>query len=146
VDEDEERPATGASIADPAAVQGDLAVLHRVSQRLSAILPEHGTTCRSRGRPRPPYQQREGIRLVIAKVQISEDGLEISIHRRPTPEEVLEKLRAPGTHSPRRSETSIWLPGVMAQRASLRDQTSLAVGKRRSNRTVYILRNGARAA
>jgi len=28
----------------------------------------------------------------------------------------------------------------MAQRASLRDQTSLAVEKRRSNRTVYILR------
>jgi hypothetical protein len=34
----------------------------------------------------------------------------------------------------------------MAQRASLRDQTSLAVEKRRSNRTVYILRNGVRAA
>jgi len=34
----------------------------------------------------------------------------------------------------------------MAQRASLRDQTSLAVEKRRSNRTVYILRSGARAA
>ena len=43
-------------------------------------------------RPRPPYQQREGIRLVIAKVQISEDGLEISIHRRPASEEVLETL------------------------------------------------------
>jgi len=34
----------------------------------------------------------------------------------------------------------------MAQRASLRDQTSLAVEKRRSNRTVYILRSGSRAA
>jgi len=39
-----------------------------------------------------------------------------------------------------------WLPGVMAQRASLRDHTSLAVEKRRSNRTVYILRGGFRAA
>jgi hypothetical protein len=94
----------------------------------------------------PPYQQREGIRLVIANVKISEEAPEISIHGRPAPEEVLEKLRAPGIHSPRRSETSIWLPGVMAQRASLRDQTSLAVEKRRSNRTVYILRNDVRAA
>jgi hypothetical protein len=34
----------------------------------------------------------------------------------------------------------------MAQRASLRDQTPLAVEKRRSNRTVYLLRSGARAA
>jgi len=34
----------------------------------------------------------------------------------------------------------------MAQRASLRDQTSLTVEKRRSNRTVYILRSGVRAA
>jgi len=34
----------------------------------------------------------------------------------------------------------------MAQRASLRDQTSLAVEKGRSNRTVYVLRNGVRAA
>jgi len=32
----------------------------------------------------------------------------------------------------------------MAQRASLRDQTSLAIEKRRSNRTVYVLRHGAR--
>jgi hypothetical protein len=43
VDEDEERPAAAVSIADPVAVQGDLAVLHRVSEHLSAILPEHGT-------------------------------------------------------------------------------------------------------
>jgi len=34
----------------------------------------------------------------------------------------------------------------MAQRASLRDQASLVIDKRRSNRTVYILRSGARAA
>src|ERR1035438_1718673 len=34
----------------------------------------------------------------------------------------------------------------MAQRASLRDQTSLTVEKRRSNRTVYVLRSGSRAA
>jgi len=34
----------------------------------------------------------------------------------------------------------------MAQRASLLDQTPLAVEKRRSNRTVYVLRHGARAA
>ena len=34
----------------------------------------------------------------------------------------------------------------MAQRASLRDHTSLAVEKRRSNRTVYILRGRSRAA
>jgi len=34
----------------------------------------------------------------------------------------------------------------MAQRASLRDQTSLAVENRRSNRTVYILRSKFRAA
>ena len=44
----------------------------------------------------PPYQQREGIKLVIANVKISEDALEISILGRPAPEEVLEKLRAPG--------------------------------------------------
>jgi hypothetical protein len=94
----------------------------------------------------PPYQQREGIRLVIANVKISEDALEISIHGRPAPEEVLEKLRAPGMHAPRRSERSTWLPGVMAQRASLQDQTPLGVEKRRSNRTVYILRKGVRAA
>jgi hypothetical protein len=42
-------------------------------------------------------------------VKISEDALEISILGRPAPEEVLEKLRAPGMHSPRRSETSTWL-------------------------------------
>jgi hypothetical protein len=30
----------------------------------------------------------------------------------------------------------------MAQRASLRDQTLLAIEKRRSNRTVYVLRGG----
>jgi hypothetical protein len=40
-------------------------------------------------------------------------------------------------------EKVLW---AMAQRASLRDQTSLAVEKRRSNRTVYLLRKGARAA
>jgi hypothetical protein len=34
----------------------------------------------------------------------------------------------------------------MAQRASLRDHTSLAVEKRLSNRTVYLLRNDVRAA
>jgi len=34
----------------------------------------------------------------------------------------------------------------MAQRASLRDQTSLTIQKRRSNRTVYILRSESRAA
>jgi hypothetical protein len=34
----------------------------------------------------------------------------------------------------------------MAQRASLRDQTSLAIEKRRSNRTVYIVRGGVQAA
>jgi len=34
----------------------------------------------------------------------------------------------------------------MAQRANLRDETSLAVEKRRSSRTVYLLRSGARAA
>jgi hypothetical protein len=33
----------------------------------------------------------------------------------------------------------------MAQHATLRDQASLAVEKRRSNRTVYILRSGVRA-
>jgi hypothetical protein len=38
------------------------------------------------------------------------------------------------------------IPGWMAQSAVVRDQTSLAVEKRRSNRTVYILRSGARAA
>jgi hypothetical protein len=52
VDEDEERPAADTSIADPVAVQCDLAVLHRVSEHLSTILPEHGTTWRGRGRPR----------------------------------------------------------------------------------------------
>src|ERR1039457_5052613 len=34
----------------------------------------------------------------------------------------------------------------MAQRASFRDHTSLAIEKRRSNRTVYILRRGAQAS
>jgi hypothetical protein len=34
----------------------------------------------------------------------------------------------------------------MAQRASLQDQTSLTVEKRRSNRTVYVLRSEPRAA
>jgi len=34
----------------------------------------------------------------------------------------------------------------MAQRASLQDQTPLGVEKRRSNRTVYILRDWSRAA
>jgi len=34
----------------------------------------------------------------------------------------------------------------MAQRASLRDQTPLSVEKRRSNRTVYVLRSCSRAA
>jgi len=34
----------------------------------------------------------------------------------------------------------------MAQRASLRDQSSLTIQKRRSNRTVYVLRHGVRAA
>jgi FtsZ-binding cell division protein ZapB len=67
----------------------------------------------------PPYQQREGIRLVIANVKISEDALEISIHGRPAPEEVLEKLRAPGIHSPRRSERSTWLRTRSAGRTGL---------------------------
>jgi hypothetical protein len=67
----------------------------------------------------PPYQQREGIRLVIANVKISEEALEISIHGRPAPEEVLEKLRAPGMHSPRRSETSTWLRSRPAGRTGL---------------------------
>jgi len=34
----------------------------------------------------------------------------------------------------------------MAQRASLLDQTPLSVEKRRSNRTVYLLRAASRAA
>jgi hypothetical protein len=34
----------------------------------------------------------------------------------------------------------------MAKRASLRGHSSLAVEKRRSNRTGYVLRNGVRAA
>src|ERR1017187_2312747 len=67
----------------------------------------------------PPYQQREGIRLVIANVKISEDALEISILGRPAPEEVLEKLRAPGIHSPRRSERSTWLRTRSARRTVL---------------------------
>lgn len=67
----------------------------------------------------PPYQQREGIRLVIADVRISEDALEISIHGRPASEAVLEKLRAPGMHSPRRSETSTWLRTRSAGRTDL---------------------------
>src|ERR1035437_292111 len=44
---------------------------------------------------------------------------------------------APGTHAPRRSETASWLRTWMARSTSLRDQASLAVEKRRSNRTVY---------
>jgi hypothetical protein len=84
----------------------------------------------------PPYQQREGIRFVIANVKISEDALEISILGRPAPEEVLEKLRAPGMHSPRRSETSTWLPGLMSQSAVVRDYRALEVGRRRANRLV----------
>jgi Recombinase/Recombinase zinc beta ribbon domain len=71
----------------------------------------------------PPYQQREGIRLVIANVRISEDALEISIHGRPAPEEVLEKLRAPGMHAPRRSERSTWLRTRSAGRTVLRSET-----------------------
>jgi hypothetical protein len=71
----------------------------------------------------PPYQQREGIRFVIANVKISEDALEISILGRPAPEEVLEKLRAPGMHSPRRSETSTWLRTRSAGRTVLRSET-----------------------
>jgi hypothetical protein len=66
----------------------------------------------------PPYQQREGIRFVIANVKISEDALEISILGRPAPEEVVEKLRAPGIHSPRRSERSTWLRGRPAMRTA----------------------------
>ncbi len=84
----------------------------------------------------PPYQQREGIRLVIANVRISEDALEISILGRPAPEEVLEKLRAPEIHSPRRSERSTWLPGLMSQSAVVRDYRALDVGRRRANRLV----------
>ena len=71
----------------------------------------------------PPYQQREGFRLVIANVKISEDALEISIHGRPAPEEVLEKLRAPGIHSPRRSERSTWLRTRSAGRTVLRSNS-----------------------
>ena len=84
----------------------------------------------------PPYQQREGIRLVIANVKISEEALEISIHGRPAPEEILEKLRAPGIHAPRRSERSTWLPGLMSQSAVVRDYRALKVGRRRANRLV----------
>jgi len=65
-----------------------------------------------------PYQQREGIRLVIADVKISEEALEISIHGKPASEAVLEKLRAPGMHSPRRSETLNWLHTRSAGRTS----------------------------
>jgi hypothetical protein len=79
-----------------------------------------------------PYR----IRLVIANVKISEDALEISILGRPAPEEVLEKLRAPGMHSPRRSEISTWLPGLMSQSAVVRDYRALETGRRRTNRLV----------
>jgi hypothetical protein len=78
----------------------------------------------------PPYQQREGIRLVIASVKISEDALEISIHGRPAPEEVLEKLRAPGIHAPRRSERSTWLRTRSATRtafSALRTEVQLVL-------------------
>jgi len=71
----------------------------------------------------PPYQQREGIRLIIADVKISEEALEISIHGRPAPEEVLEKLRAPGIHSPRRSERSTWLRTRSAMRTAFSGRT-----------------------
>ena len=40
-------------------------------------------------------------------------------------------------------EKVLW---AMAQHASLRDQSSLTIQKRRSNRTVYILRSGARGS
>src|SRR5664280_689998 len=84
----------------------------------------------------PPYQQREGIKFVIANVKISEDALEISILGRRAPEEVLEKLSAPGMHSPRRSEPSTWLPGLMSRSAVVRDYRALEVGRRRANRLV----------
>jgi hypothetical protein len=71
----------------------------------------------------PPYQQREGIRLVIADVKISEEALEISIHGKPASEAVLKKLRAPGMHSPRRSETSVWLRTRSAPRTVLRSES-----------------------
>jgi hypothetical protein len=84
----------------------------------------------------PPYQQREGIRLVIADVKISEEAMEISIHGKPASEAVLEKLRAPGMHSPRRSETSTWLPGLMSQSAVARDYRAVKTGRRCANRLV----------
>jgi len=84
----------------------------------------------------PPYQQREGIRLVVANVKISEDALEISILGRPAPEEALEKLRAPGIHAPRRSERSTWLPGLMSQSAVVRDYRVLEISRWRANRLV----------
>ncbi len=71
----------------------------------------------------PPYQQREGIRLVIADVEISEEALEVSIHGKPASEAVLEKLRASGIHFPRRSETSIWLRTQSVRRTVLRSES-----------------------
>jgi hypothetical protein len=94
----------------------------------------------------PPYQRRELIGLVLLKAEVTENQLRLSFHGRPAAPEVFEKISAPGARASRRAEPFEWLPGVMAQRASLRDQTSLAVEKRRSNRTVYILRGGFRAS
>ena len=77
----------------------------------------------------------EGIRLVIVNVEIREDRLQIQIHGRPAPDEVLEKLRAPGLRALRRSEVSTWLPGWMAQIATLSDRRALTVRKRRANKS-----------
>jgi hypothetical protein len=84
----------------------------------------------------------EGIRLVIANVEIREDRLLIQIHGRPAPDEVLEKLRAPGLRALRRSEVSTWLPGWMAQSATVVDQRPLTVRRRRANRSELRLRGG----
>jgi hypothetical protein len=56
-------------------------------------------------------------------VKISKEALEISIHGKPAWEELLEKLRAPGMRSPRRSETSIWLRTRSARRTVLSSES-----------------------
>jgi len=74
-----------------------------------------------------PYQQKELIRLVVHKVVVSREAMELGLYAR------MPEMRAvPPTRS--RSQTPNWLPGLVSGSAILRDLTAMTWQRRRHGR------------
>jgi site-specific DNA recombinase len=56
-----------------------------------------------------PYQRKELIRLVVARVEVSESSLRLQFHGNPASEEVFDKVKAPEGMPLRRFEPVKWL-------------------------------------